>query len=656
MTLIDAFVQGLALVVSWPAIGYMMLGIVIGLYMGAVPGLGGIIGLSLLLPFTFGMEPASAFAMLLGMYAVTTTADTLSAVLLGVPGTAASAATVLDGYPLARQGQAMRALSAAYIVSAFGGVLGAFVMALMIPLLRPLVLSFGPPEYFMLGVLGLTLVGTLSGRSVTMGLLGVLLGLLISMIGYAPQGSFPRLHFELVYLLEGVPLVPLILGMFAIPEIIDLAAKQSAIAGAADASGSKGQMRQGLRDALTHWWLSVRASFIGVYIGVLPGVGGAIADWVAYGHAVQSAKDKTQFGQGDIRGVIASESANNAMKGGALLPTVVFGIPGAVAMAVLLGAFLIHGLRPGPEMLTTKLDITFSLIWTLAIANVLGAGLMLLWSRQLAKITFLRSNLIIPFITLFVLMGAWMSGNSIEDWWLLMVGGLIGYVGKRGGMPRPPILLGFILGPIMESNLDLSYQVLGWTWFTRPIVMIMLAILAIAFGYELWSTYRRKRSGESLAIDEDAAGPDRRIQGIIAVAMLVIFAFVYYRAQGWPSDARFFPLIISAFGAPMALLALMVAAVVARSEIKAGIPIDGRGEPYAKVLMVIAILFAYILLSLVVGQLIAVPVMMSAYLWLWGREKWQIVVGQGVVGFIVLYVMFEKLLHVVWHPPLLEIF
>ncbi|MEK9680096.1 MAG: tripartite tricarboxylate transporter TctB family protein, partial [Rhodospirillaceae bacterium] len=244
----------------------------------------------------------------------------------------------------------------------------------------------------------------------------------------------------------------------------------------------------------------------------------------------------------------------------------------------------------------------------------------------------------------------------IEDWWLLMAGGLIGYVGKRGGMPRPPILLGFILGPIMESNLDLSYQVMGWTWFSRPIVLIMLAILVIAAGHGVWSTYRRKRRGETLAIDDDATGTDRRVQGVIALAMLSIFAVVFYRAQDWPSDARFFPEIISAFGALMALLALAVTAVVARSEVREGIPIDGKGEPYAKVLMVIGVLFGYILLSLVVGQLIAVPVMMSAYLWLWGREKWQVVIGQGIAGFIVLYVMFENVLHVVWHPPLVEIF
>ncbi len=650
----EAFFQGLALVVAWPAIGYMVFGVLVGLYMGAVPGLGGIVGLSLLMPFTFGMEPASAFAMLLGMYAVTTTSDTLSAVLLGVPGTAASAATVLDGYPMAQQGQAMRALSVAFTVSAVGGVIGAFVMALMIPILRPLVLSFGPPEYFMLGALGLTLVGTLSGRSLTMGLLGVMLGLLIAMVGYAPQGAYARLHFEALYLIEGVPLVPLVLGLFAIPEIIDLSIKRDSISGSADAGTSKGQLRQGIRDAIEHWWLVVRASFIGIYIGVLPGVGGAVADWIAYGHAVQSAKDKSQFGRGDIRGIIASESANNAMKGGALLPTIVFGIPGAAAMAVLLGAFLIHGLRPGPEMLTTHLDITFSLVWTLAIANVLGAVLLMIWGRQLARITFLRASLIVPFITLFVFMGSWMSGSSIGDWWMLLGSGVVGYIAKRGGLARPPILLGFILGPIMENNLDLSYQVMGWSWISRPIVLIMAVILVIALAHAGWSTFRRKRRGEAMAIDEDAGGPNRRFATATCVALFIIFAAVYVAAQDWPDDAQFFPIHIAQLGAPLALWALAVNIHAWRAELATGPAAEP--EPYAKVIAVIGFLLAIILLSLIIGQLIALPVVMAAYLWWWGRERWQIVLGQAVSGFVVLYVMFEMLLHIVWHPPLLDIF
>jgi putative tricarboxylic transport membrane protein len=649
---LDALVQGLVHVVSWPAIGYMVLGIVVGLYMGAVPGLGGIVGLSLLMPFTFGMEPASAFAMLLGMYAVTTTSDTLAAVLLGVPGTAASAATVLDGYPLAKQGQAMRALSASFTVSAVGGVIGAFVMAAMIPILRPIVLSFGPPEYFMLGAIGLTLVGTLSGRSISMGLLAAVIGLMIATVGYAPQGGFPRFYFGANYLVDGVPLVPMVLGMFAIPEIIDLAVKQTSIA-AADSGSWKGQLVQGMRDALTHWWLVVRASFIGIYIGVLPGIGGAVADWVAYGHAVQSAKDKSRFGQGDIRGVIASESANNAMKGGALLPTIAFGIPGAAAMAVLLGAFLIHGLRPGPELLTTRLDITFSLVWTLAIANVLGAVLLMIWGRQLAKLTFVRANLIVPFIALFVYMGAWMSGNSIGDWWLLLGGGVFGYIAKRAGMPRPPILLGFILGPIMETNLDLSYQVLGWNWISRPIVLVMLAILAVAIVHTVWSAYRRKRRGETLAIDEDVTGPDRRIASALAVATAAVFVAAYVVSRNWSLEVRSFPTIVSVTGTVMAIFALAASIRAWRADARSGS--QPPKEPYGRVLAILAILFAYIPLSLIVSQVLAVPIMMALYLWLWGRERWTIVLGQSVAGFVLLYVMFEKLLHVVWQPALLNI-
>jgi putative tricarboxylic transport membrane protein len=649
----DMLFQGLSLVVTWPAIGYMLLGIIVGLYFGAVPGLGGMVGLSLLMPFTFGMDPAPAFAMLLGMYAVTTTSDTLSAVLLGVPGTAASAATVLDGYPLARQGQAMRALSAAFTVSAIGGVIGAFVMALMIPFLQPLILSFGPPEYFMLGVLGLTLVGTLSGKSVSMGLLAVTAGLMIAMIGYAPQGAYARLHFDSLYLIEGVPLVPMVLGMFAIPEIIDLSIKQTSIAGSVDTSVSKGQMRQGIRDAFTHRWLVIRSSIIGIYIGMLPGVGGSVADWVAYGHAVQSAKDKTRFGQGDIRGVIASESANNAMKGGALLPTIAFGIPGAPAMAVLLGAFLIHGLRPGPEMLTTHLDITYSLVWTLAIANIIGAGFLMLWGRQIARITFLRINLIIPFITLFIFMGSWMTSNSIGDWWMLLGAGLIGYIAKRGGLPRPPILLGFILGPIMENNLDLSYQVMGWSWVLRPIVLIMSLILVAALVHAVWTTVRRKVRGEDMAIDEDPDGQNRNFASIICLVSLAIFIAVYIMAQSWPEDASFFPIKIALFGIPLTLLTLAINVHSKNLERTSGL--ISKAEPYSKIIRIISILFGIILLSLVIGQLLALPIFIACYLWWWGRERWQIVFGQAFVGFGILYVMFETLLHVVWHPAMLDL-
>ncbi|MBT4941311.1 MAG: tripartite tricarboxylate transporter permease [Rhodospirillaceae bacterium] len=358
----EAFVDGLMLVFTWPAIGFLVFGVLIGIWLGAVPGLGGVIGLVLLLPFTFDMEPVSAIALLLGMYSVTTTSDTIASVLLGIPGTAASQATILDGHPLAKKGHAARAFGAAFTVSAFGGVFGALILAVSLPLVLPMILAFSKAELFMLGVLGLTMVGSLTGQSVMKGLTVAFLGLLMSTVGYGETMPVPRFNFGLDYLLDGLPLIPVVLGLFAIPELIELAVKNTSISSVPREEAVGGNMYEGVKDACREWWLAVRCAIIGTYVGILPGLGGAIVDWVAYGHAVQSSKDKSQFGEGDIRGVIAPEAANNAIKGGALVPTVAFGIPGSLGAAILLGALLIQGIQPGPDMLTTKLDITFSLV------------------------------------------------------------------------------------------------------------------------------------------------------------------------------------------------------------------------------------------------------------------------------------------------------
>jgi TctA family transporter len=458
--MLEAALQGLDAAIAWPAIGYLFFGIALGVYFGAVPGLSGLSGMAILLPFTFGMDPVSAFSFLLGMYAVTTTSDSITAILIGVPGTAAAQATVLDGYPMAKRGEASRAFGAAFTCSGIGGVFGAVVMGLSIPIIQPVVLSFAKPEFFMLGLLGLTMVGSLSGRSILKGLTGAGLGLLLSQIGYAEQIAVPRYWMGFTYLLDGLPLVPVVLGLFAVPELVSLAARERSISDI-PREHVAGGLTTGIKDSLRHWWLLLRSSVIGVYIGMLPALGSTIADWVAYGHAVQSAKDKSQFGKGDIRGIIAPESANNSVKGGELIPTVSFGIPGSAPMAILLGAFLIQGLTPGPEMLTAKLDITFSMVWSLMIANAVAAVLLMLWANQLQKIIFIKAHLIVPAITLFVMMGSWTAENNLGDWISLIVFGVVGVVMKQAGWPRPPLVLGYILGRIMENSLHLTIRAYG---------------------------------------------------------------------------------------------------------------------------------------------------------------------------------------------------
>ena len=462
--MLEAFLLGLSQVFEWPSIGFLFLGVFIGIWLGAIPGLGGIIGLVLLLPFTFGMDPVPAFALLLGMFAVTTTSDTIASVMLGIPGTAASQATILDGYPLAQKGHASRAFGAAFTVSAFGGVFGALILAASLPLILPIILAFGSPELFMLGVLGLAMVGSLSGGSIMKGLAVAALGLLMSTIGYAETVAIPRYYFGTDYLIDNLPLIPVVLGLFAIPELMELATRNISISRVPKEQTAGGGMIEGIKDAFRHWWLATRCAAIGTYVGMLPGLGAAIVDWVAYGHAVQSAKDKSQFGQGDIRGVIAPEAANNATKGGSLVPTVAFGIPGSLGAAILLGALLIQGLKPGPDMLTSELHLTFGMVWMIVVANIMATALLMVWSRQIARVAFLPGHLIVPGVILFVFMGAWLGGSSLGDWVTCIIMGIVGYTMKKGGWPRPPLILALILGSIMENSFQISMRRLRRHW------------------------------------------------------------------------------------------------------------------------------------------------------------------------------------------------
>ena len=652
--MLESALSGLLLVMQWPAFGYLLLGVVIGIYFGAVPGLSGLVGMAILLPFTFKMDPVSAIAFLLGMFAVTTTSDTLASILLGIPGTAASQATILDGYPLAMQGEAARAFGAAFTVSALGGVAGGILLGVSIPVVRPLILSLGVAEFFMLAVLGLTMVGSLSGGSVLNGLIAAALGLFLSMVGYSPNGAVPRYWFDVVYLLEGLPLVPLVLGLFALPELLDLAVKDTSISRVPKEKVQRGMLR-GIREAFTHWWLVLRCTLIGAYVGMLPGLGGAIVDWVAYGHVVQSSRDKSLFGKGDIRGVIAPETANNAMKGGALIPTVAFGIPGSAPMAILLGAFLIHGLEPGPQMLTQKLNITFTLVWTLVIANILGSALLLMWGNQLAKVTFIRGHLIIPAVALFVFMGAWTTGNTIGDWIILLAFGVTGYLMKQGGIPRPPLILGFILGPIMENSLYLTTQYFGPVgWLLRPICIVLLVLVVGTVAYSVWKASPKTSKPEGFQTFESEAGDPFISLLLMAVVFLVLGAGTM-QALSWPREVGLFPLAIGVPGSVITLIGLGRALYVVRSEIREGSKAWGLSREVSRAAFFFAWLFGILVASVVVGQQIALPLLMAVYLRAWGGYGWTLAVTYGVGGWLFLYLMFEKVIQVVWYPALLSL-
>ena len=646
----DAAVSGLLSVVAWPAIGYMFLGVLIGLHLGAIPGLSGLVGLAIMLPFTFAMEPVPALALLLGMFAVTTTSDTIASVMLGIPGTSASQATVLDGYPMAVKGEASRAFGAAFSVSAVGGFLGAVVLGLSIPLVKPLILYFAQPELFMLAVLGLTMVGSLSGDSMLRGLIAALAGLGLSYVGYAENGGVPRYWLGTTYLLDGLPLVPVVLGLFAIPELIALVVQGGSIS-KVPRDRAAGGLLTGVRDACRNWWLVLRSTAIGAYVGLLPGLGGTIVDWLAYGHAVQSSKIKDGFGKGDVRGVIAPETANNAMKGGALIPTVAFGIPGSPSMALLLGALLIQGVTPGPEMLTSKLDFTFSLMWTLAIANVAGALLLMLIARKLALLTFVDGRLIVPVITLFVFMGAWLASSNIGDWIVLMIFGVVGYVMKQGAVPRPPMVLGFVIGPIMENALFITTNAYdGLSWFGRPICLAIGVLVVVS----IFAGARRKvrhAEGRRILIEFGRADPT---MSLVAVGMLLALS-IYGLAPtySWADDVGRIPMLTFVPAICMSLLALRHGVREIRQMRANGDDVFSIKTELGRFAQLYLWWLGVLGTTIVAGQLVALPVFVALYIRFVGRYAWWIALLSGLGTWTFLHVLFDRVIAVVWYPSLL---
>ena len=666
--MLESAYEGLNQLMELRPLGFILIGVLAGIYFGAVPGLSGLVGMAILLPFTFGVEPVAAFALLMGMYAVTTTSDTISSVMLGVPGTAGSQATILDGYPMAQKGEAARAFGAAFTCSAVGGILGALLLGLSLPLVRPLILSFASPEFFVLGVLGLTMVGTLSGGSMAKGLGAACLGILVSTIGFSPQGGIDRFSFDIVYLLdEGLPVIPIALGLFAVPEVVFLAIRHSSISQVAKSEVKHG-MLQGIKDAFANWWLVLRCSAIGMYVGILPGLGASIVDWVAYGHAVQSTPDRENFGKGDVRGVIAPESANNAMKGASLIPTVAFGIPGSATMAILLGAFLIQGITPGPAMLTDKLHITFSMMWTVVIANIICAVLLMIWSKQLAKVTFIRSELIIPAIILFVFMGAWMSGAVMGDWYLFLILGLLGLVMRYAGWPRAPMVLGFVLGSIMETALHITLQKYTWDWILRPISAIIIALAILTVVLSASGFIKRRREAQNVPAGEGAAtGREAELQKFIslpfAMFMLAIFSYAIFEARDWPEEAG---LLVDAFCYPGAALCVMILISDIREFVtsKGGEFSGSIVTQYANVIAAskepLGVLGMYswfagiIIVTYIAGQMVALPLYIFVYLKIYRRESWKLSLIYTFLGWLLLWGMFGEIIHVVWHPPLLD--
>jgi TctA family transporter len=466
---------------------WLGLGVLVGMITGLLPGLSGAAGLALLLPLVYGLDPVPAMAMMVGLLAVNNTTDTFPSVLIGVPGSSGSASTIMDGYPLAKQGQAGRALGASFVSSMFGGIIGALALFLVLPIARPLIIAVGSPELFMLTLFGLSMVGILSRRkSPLKGLIVGFLGMLFSTMGSAPAASEYRFDFNSIYLAQGLPLVVVILGLFAVPELIELMRSNTTVAsGVTTLTAGRWQ---GAKEVFHHKWLVVRSSFIGVVLGAIPGLGGSASTWIIYGLTTQSYKDKSKFGKGDIRGVIGPEAANNSDNGGSLLPGLLLGIPSGAGTAVLLGGLILVGVTPGPLLIENQPDLILVIAWSLALANILGTILCFLLTRQIARMTTIKPGRLVPFLFVAITIAAYQASLDSGDLVLLLAVGVFGWVLTIADWPRAPFLIGFVLGPATERYLWISMSRYDLEWLQRPgvigigVLVVGVVILAIRSG------------------------------------------------------------------------------------------------------------------------------------------------------------------------------
>ncbi len=621
----------------------MLIGMALGFVVGLLPGLGGPTTLALMLPFVFKMTPIEAFAFLLGMLAVTATTGDITSILFGIPGEPTTAATIVDGHAMAKNGEAGRALGAAMMSSLVGAVFGALVLGLAIPIVRPLVLTLGSPEFFMLAVLGITFVASLSGEALMKGLLAGGLGLWLATIGLDPVTGIQRYTFGQLFLWDGIGLVPVTIGFYAIPELIEMAAAGSSIA-KLDV-GRVGGVWEGVRDTFRHWLLVIRCSALGTFISIIPGLGAATTQWLAYAHAVQSSAGRERFGKGAVEGVLGPGAANNSSLGGSLVTTVAFGVPASVATAILMGAFFVQGLVPGPAMVTPApkghLAVTLAMVWTIVISNIITVAICLVFMGPLARITQIRSTLLVPFILVLVYVGAYAEKNVFEDLGVVLAFGALGWAMSKLDWPRPPLLLGLVLGPLAENRLFLSTDNYGAAWLLRPGVLIIAVVMAI--GIVVPIVNQRRRRPTAAPVETSAAGRGWRLDGATAfnLGLVILFTAALWMSRRFDVRAGLFPWTITAAALILALAHAVSELTRRRRDAgareEAGAAVGNTRRTAAICGWILGMYAAIWLLGFSLATLITTVLYLRT-----ARERWPISIGLSLGALAFVYGLFER--------------
>ena len=652
---------------------FLVLGVISGLFIGLIPGMGSMAMFSVLIPFTFTLEPMLAFAMVVGFISVGNTSDSIPAILIGIPGSSSSQATIIDGYAMTRRGEAARALGASFTASILGGLVGVIILSLMIPFIRKFVLIFGAPEFLLLALWGISMVAVLSGKSTIKGLVVGGIGLLLGTIGTDPNLGFPRWTMNSPYLLEGISLALIGLGIFAVPELVSLVVRRSRISEVPlKFTSLRGQMK-GAKDVFRHPGVFLKTSSLGTLIGSIPGIGSAVVDWLAYGITTQTSKNKERFGKGDVRGVIGVDGANNATTGGSLIPTLGFGIPGGAATAFLLIVLFTHGVPVGSRLFTNpdSLSLVYFLIWGVAIANIIGGLICFLGAGFLSRIT------LIPYYYLFALLipvlflAAYYTKNNIYFLYILIIFSILGYVFKQLGWPRPPLLIGLVLSRPVEANLGISLNIYGMSWLYRPIVLTILVIIIVGLFFSIRfmrskpnSELSKSESTETELVSFESKKEMNLYQrfkatgSFLTISLLLILIWGLYQATSWPTDAAKFPLVI---GVPILILLLiqLVKDLVPSKNIKNGLHmdispdlLDKPGEVFKRASIAFSWIIGLLVGVLTLGLALALPIFTFVFLKSVGKVNILGATGLTVlIGFFIFW--FGRLANIYWNQGII---
>jgi len=481
--MVEALLQGTATVFHPTILIGIFIGTVFGIVIGIIPAIGAMVACSLFLPFVYRMPPDLALSFLVAITSVTVTGGSITSILLGIPGTVPNAATIIDGFPMAQKGEGGRAIGAAVASSMFGGIISVFFALGMIPVIRPIVLTFRAPEMSMVILMGLSFLAIIAAGSPIKGMISGLWGLLLALIGFQGLTGAYRFTFGSMFLSDGIDLIAVALGLFALAEMFDMIVSGKTTIAKRETKVRMRHVLQGVKDVYVHKWLWLRSSLIGYIIGVIPGIGGDVAMFIAYGHAKHTSKNSDKFGAGCVEGVIGPESADNACVAGDLLTTMVFGIPGGPVMAILLGGFLLVGVIPGPVMVKENLPLVFTLLIGIAVANAIAGIICILVAPQLIRVASIHIDYLFVVVPVVVFVGAFVTESDVLNLIVAILFGLLGFLMKKFDYSRAAFVLGFVLGELFEFYLSRSLKIFGLTFFLSPACLTMIVIIIGVFSY-----------------------------------------------------------------------------------------------------------------------------------------------------------------------------